>query len=571
MSRPPHLRLERDTSGAARRCAGLVALLLAASLPAQPAQLSLEQQAQLRKDLDAFDRGATAAQRGPVAERVFALGPAAAKALLVRVQPRLERALSRYREQLQRWLPDAYERRLVALDDEQALVVQRARRLWRDYVLHGGHRSDFQAKFLAPMEAARDLLLIQLSEVQEPPIQDARALLLELGGYLERARAALGVDPDPTVGKRSPTDIPYPRLDQPPTFADLLHHTERTLVLAHTVAPPGARPVLAYNDDAAREIDVQEAEYVLYGNEMRLLAGTIAWQVDPLGNAVARDHSDDRTKGLAKGHMSSIPEKRGFTFRSRRMGARRFGSEGVGGGSSGRGYIHGLSYGGGHTGPLYSLKRNVVGVGRRDGAYTSIYATDDRLRHGCQALSDELALPPGWDRAAIKGAPRGVLSKLQSGDVGKAYRLVEKARPRTDRDAMLLRFLGAAVQAEVDHLLDGVAAIEAAGDVYEAHRRLFAARKRFAGALTFDVFGAAELERLGGDAFAAQRRAGEAFHRAAVGGLSEEARQKAARALTARHAGTRYAAAADALARGEPFAPFVARNPAVEKFGYPPR
>ncbi len=557
-----------------RRALAAAALLLAGGLAAQqapPAKLSLQQHAELREHLEAFRRAATEAERRALAERMFALGPAAARVVLDQVQPQLDREFGRYKEQLQQWLPDAYERRLVSLDREQAVSIQRARRLWKDYVLHGGHRSDFQAQFLKPMEAARDLLLIRLEEVDEPELKAQRARLLELGGYRERARGLLGVDPDPTANKRSPTDIPYAHLDQPPTYRDLLHHTERTLVLAWTVAPPGARPVLEFNDRAAREIDVQEAEYVLYGNEMRLLAGTIAWQVDPLGNAVARDHSDDRTKGLAKGHMSSIPEKRGFTYRSRRMGARRFGSEGVGGGSSGRGYIHGLSYGGGHTGPLYSLKRNVVGVGRRGGAYTSIYATDDRLRHDCQALADELALPPGWDRASIQGTARSVLSKLQAGDVGKAYRLVEKARPKGDRDRMLLRFLGAAVQAEIDHLLDGAAAIEAAGDVFEAHRRLYEARKRFAGALPFDVFGAAELTRLGGDALSDERRAGEAFHRAAAGDQSEEARQKAARALTARHAGTRYAAAADALARGEPFAPFVARNPAVEKFGYPPR
>lgn len=535
----------------------------------QPApKLSLEQGAQLRKDLDAFEQATTAAARGPLVQRVLALGPAAAEVLLRRVETKLDKDYAGYTDALKRWLPGAYRERLVAMDDEQAQVVQRARRLWKSYVLHGGHRSSFQNEFLAPMEKARDLLLIDLAKADEPKLRAQRAELLEFGGYRKQARDVLGIDPDPTKGRMSPTNIPYPHLDQPPTFADLLHHTERTLVLAYTVAPAGARPVLLYNDEAAREIDVQEAEYVLYGNEMRLLAGTIAWQVDPLGNAVTRDHSNDRTLGLAKGHMSSIPEKRGFTHRSRRMGAKRFGSEGAGGGSTGRGYIHGLSYGGGHTGPLYSLRRNVVGVGRRGNTYTSIYRTDNSLRHPCQALADELGLPPGYDRASIKGTPRGVLSKLQSGDIGKAYLQIEKARAKNDEVAMLLRFLRAAVAAELDHLLDGAAAIEKAGDVYAAHRRLLGARKGFRGALQFDVFGEAEIARLGGEALSAEHKAGEAYHRIAQLGDAERAR--AAKTFAKKHAGTRYAEHADALAGEQPFQPFIQNNPAVEKFDYPP-
>ena len=69
-------------------------------------------------------------------------------------------------------------------------------------------------------------------ELQDQELQGQRELLVEFGGYLKTARVASGIDVDPTVGKLSPTRIPYPRLDQPPTFLDSLHHTERTLVLA---------------------------------------------------------------------------------------------------------------------------------------------------------------------------------------------------------------------------------------------------------------------------------------------------------------------------------------------------
>ena len=439
-------------------------------------------------------------------------------------------------------------------------------------MLHGGHRKSFQDEFLAPMQAAAEILVLRAEAVKDPDLRRQREELVEFAGYQKKTREVLGTDPDPTVGKLSPTEIPYPRLDQPPTFLDSLHHTERTLVLAYTVAPPGARPILLFNDAAAREIDVQEAEFVLFGNEMRLLAGTIAGQVDPLGNAVARDHSEDRTKGLAKGHMSEVPGKRGFTHRSRRMGAARFGSEGVGGGRSGRGYIHGLSYGGGHTGPLYSLKRNCVGVGRRGNAYTSIYRTDRKLVHDCQAVAAELALPPGWDRSTLRGTTRKVFSQLLAGRFRRAHELIEGLRPANEESAMLLRFFRAAIDVEVDWTLDSAAAIEAAGDVYEAHRRLIACKKTLKGILRFDVFVEAPLKRLAAPELAVELRAGEAFHRIVLGDLADEERQRAVRTFVKRHGGTVYAAALEKLgSEGGPFGHFLARQPTLEKYEYPPR
>ena len=542
------------------------ALALVAVAPAQ------DEKARLAQDLDVFRKSTQPGERGRRFEQILAAGKAGAELALRIVDRRLANVFADYTPALQRWLKNAYPTHLIALEYEQILTVQRARRLWRSYVLHGGHRKSFQDEFLTPMQAAAEVLLLQAENLKDPGLQLQRAQLVEFAGYREKARKVLGIDPDPTAGKRSPTDIPYPRLDQPPTFLDGLHHTERTLVLAYTVAPAGARPVLLFNDAAAREIDVQEAEYVLFGNEMRLLAGTIAWQVDPLGNAVARDHSEDRTKGLAKGHMSSIPEKRGFTHRSRRMGARRFGSEGVGGGSSGRGYIRSLSYGGGHTGPLYSLQRNVVGVGRRGGAYTSIYATDRALVHACPAVDDELALPPGWDRAKLRGTPGKAFARMQAGKLNSAYKVIEDARPANEESAMLLRFLQAAIEVEVDWVLDSATAIEAAGDVYEAQRRLLAARKRMKGIVRFDAFAEAPLANLASEKFQRELRAGEAFHRIALGDLGEEDRQRAVRTFAKRHRDTIYATAIANLGKeGGAFAAFLAKQPKLEKFDYPPR
>jgi hypothetical protein len=536
------------------------------------AECAASQDAKLSDHLGALQKATQAAERKQHFELALAAGEAGAKAGLAIVDDRLDRLMAEYVPALQGWLQDAYPTHLASLDYEQILIIQRARRLWRSYVLHGGHRKSFQDEFLTPMKAARDVLLLQAKDIEEPAIQQQRAQLLEFAGYRERACEALQLDLDPTKDKVSPTGIPYPRLDQPPTFADSLHHTERTLVLAYTVAPPGARPVLMFNDAAAREIDVQEAEYVLFGNEMRILAGTIAWQVDPLGNAVTRDHSQDRTKGLAKGHMSSIPEKRGFTHRSRRMGARRFGSEGAGGGSSGRGYIRGLSYGGGHTGPLYSLRRNVVGVGRRGGTYTSIYATDRALVHDCQAVKGELALPPGWDSGQLRGTASKAFARIRSGKFNSAYKIIEDARTTNEETLLLLRFLKAAIEVECDWTLDSAAAIEAAGDIYEAQRRLAAGKKSLKGIVRFDAFAAAPLAALTAPGRTDELRAGEAFYRIVLGDMKEAEQQRAGRRLIKQHPDSIYAKAIGNLGGdGGPFAPFLAKHPTLEKFDYPPR
>ena len=541
-------------------------LALMAVAPAQ------DNKSRLAADLDVFRKSTVREERGRRFERILAAGKVGAEPALRFIDKRLADTLADYTPALQRWLKHAYPAHLIGLEYEQILTVQRARRLWRSYVLHGGHRDSFQDEFLTPMQAAAEILLLQAEDLKDPSLTSQRAELVEFAGYREKAREALNLDPNPTAGKKSPTGIAYPRLDQPPTFLDSLHHTERTLVLACTVAPAGARPVLLFNDAAAHQIDVQEAEYVLFGNEMRLLAGTIAWQVDPLGNAVARDHSEDRTKGLAKGHMSSIPEKRGFTYRSRRMGARRFGSEGVGGGNSGRGYIRSLSYGGGHTGPLYSLQRNVVGVGRRGSAYTSIYATDRALVHACQAVDNELALPPGWDPTHLRGTAGKAFARIRAGKLSSAYKVIEAARPTNEESAMLLRFLQAAIEVEVDWVLDSAAAIEAAGDLYEAQRRLLAAKKRMKGIVRFDAFAQAPLERLAGEEFQSEVRAGAAFHRIALGDLSKEERQRAARTFAKRHRDSVYALAIQNLGKeGGPFAAFLAKQATLEKFDYPPR
>ncbi len=107
-------------------------------------------------------------------------------------------------------------------------------------------------------------LLLKVEDIDDEELAAEREALNEFAGYRSRCNEILKVAPDPTAGKVSPTGIAYAPLDQPATFMDSLRHLERTLVLANTVAPEGARKVLMMNDAAAREIDVQEAEFTMF-------------------------------------------------------------------------------------------------------------------------------------------------------------------------------------------------------------------------------------------------------------------------------------------------------------------
>ena len=417
--------------------------------------------------------------RADLFARTIARGPAAAKLIKPHIDAQVRTLDRKYTQRLTGTIRGAYLKHLTTLTDEQIHQVQKTRRLWKHYLLTTASQHDFQKTFLRPCAEMAATLLLKMEDVNDEPVASQRRLLVEFGDYYSRCNAALGIDPDRAKTKKSPTGIPYPHLDRPQLFQDYLSYLERTLVLVHSIAPKGAARVLMEDLKHSREIDVEEAEFVLFGNEVRMLTGTIAWRVDPVVCACARDHSADRKAGKAKGHWSSIPEKKSFGMRLKRFGASGR-SEGAGGGRSGRGYIHGLSYGGGHTGPLYSLKRNVVGVGRRGGVYTSIYRTERRIVHPCAVTSGELFMPPGLTRADVKAsALQQIYNNLRHGLFRNAHWLAKNARVKSDLDKTLLRFFTAAVQVELDWFFEAVALLEEVGDVCELKRRVEAAKTSF--------------------------------------------------------------------------------------------
>jgi len=460
--------------------------------------LATKQKREVQKWLVEFGKAEKPQQRGELCKQIIAVGPAAAELFSPVVNEQLTANFKQYAQLFVKSIRAAYIKRLISLTDAQALQIQKVRRLWKHYVLHGGGQHDFKKQFLKPCWDVAGFLLIKPEEIKDPNVAEQRRKVVEFIDYQTTCRAALGLepDPDPTKTKVSPTGIAYPHLDEPPTWMYYLAFLERTMVLA-AMAPQGAQKILLMNLDSAKEIDVQESEFTMYANTVRMIVGSVAWYVHPLICAVTRDHSADRKAGLASGHMSTVPGKHGFTDRLRRMGAPWCGSEGAGGGRNGVGYIYGLSYGGGHTGPLYRLARNVVGVGRRGGAYTSNYRTDRGLMHPCAATLGELFMPPGIGRNEVRdSALKSIYNCLYTGDYGRARKLADAAKLTDDFDKMLLRFFSAAVTAELDWYHEGITVIAATGDVYETRRRLEWARKAFEGIESFEEKAKPMVERL---------------------------------------------------------------------------
>jgi hypothetical protein len=321
-----------------------------------------------------------------------------------------------------------YKQKLLALTDEQITSIQKTRRFWKPYLLAAMHDDNFMHDYLEPAKEVSKLLLLDAEKDLDERGKGLRAELLEAGGYQTKCNLALGGDPDPTKGKKSPTGIAIPPLSSPPTFQSYVSYLEKTLVLANTVAPEGARKVLLKNLEISREIDIEEADYVLYANEIRMCMGSQAWSVDPLLCAATRDHSTDRKNGKASAHMSTIPGKEGFVDRAKRFGTGAS-SEGAGGGRNGRNYLEGLSHeGDGHTGPLYGIHRNVIGVGRHEGVYTSNYRTDHTLDHPCPVTTGEQFMPPGLTgKEFANPTAASVFTCLKNSQYGVAQTIIAKA------------------------------------------------------------------------------------------------------------------------------------------------
>jgi hypothetical protein len=456
----------------------MVGLAPVGALPIQE-QVALLEESELMEGFAQVDSGKA---RMLIFERMMEEIPGVEYELVPVVRKKIPDLEKHYLEQLKRHVPAAYRNHLAGLSDEQIHKIQYERRKWRSYIEKTASRQNFKTQYFDTAVECVKLTLPNLDKVLPQEAATAKAELEEFLGYLESCRRELDEDEelvDPTVGKKSPTGHPYPTLDRPRTERENLEYLESSIVLALTVAPEGANPVLMKNAEVAREIDYEEGEFVLLANQIRMFAGSIVWAVDPLTCACARDHSNDRKQGLAKGHMSTVPGKHGMADRCRYWGTSAR-SEGAGGGK-GKSYLRGLSYDGtGHTGPLYGQGRNVIGIGIRGGAATSMYRTDERLRHPCAVTEKEGFMPPGLTRRDVSSpVMRAIYTALRKGDFLQAHELLKKARVTDPVEQTILRFFKAAVEVETEWRAEAIAAISRSGDVYCARNYLEETLKKF--------------------------------------------------------------------------------------------
>lgn len=399
------------------------------------------------------------------------------------VDRRLDALEREYAEILDEPIRAVYRQRLRGLSTAELREVAKVRRVWRNYILRPSTQLHFQQHFLVPATKVVGLLLPDVAAIETKASKAQMRRMLEWNGYRDEVRAALGLDADPTTGKQAPTGIPLPPLSRVRSYDEHLDHLHRTMAVASSVAPRTARAVLLDNANKARLIDYEEAEFVLYANEIRALTGVICWSTDVLACAATRDHSKDRVDGNAKGHFSSLPGKRGFTDRLRRFGTSGS-SEGAGGGANGRSYLHALSYGGGHTGPLYSMKRNKVGVGRYGDCYTSTYARDAAAVHPCQASTGELFMPPGIELDEIEDPSlQDVYHALMFENYVGARQLVKQAKAKTRMDRFVRDWFAVVIEVEADWRLECIARVAAAGDLHAAEQMIARARGCFGDSL----------------------------------------------------------------------------------------
>jgi hypothetical protein len=380
----------------------------------------------------------------------------AANALRPAIESRIKQEQASYVKLLGSEITKGYHKRLLEMSDSDTLLVMTMRRKWQPYIVKPfSAGATWRQDFLNPvMDQVRPLLVVTPASLNNSKIDALRESLMDKSDLLKEIEERLKIEKsDPVAGMKSPTGIDIPKIDNPQTYADYLKLLERTLAMTYGFAGKTPRALLMKNLENSKIFDVGESDFICSSNEVRMSMGSYVWVGDPLLIAAARDHCYDLKAGLASGHMSNVEGKRGFTHRATRMGARRPGSEGIGGGRTGEQALRGLSYSGtGHGGPLFGSIRNVVGSGTVGGTYTCKYATDKSLWHMAPAIDNYWFLPPGFEPDDAKRAKLpGAFNALQEGDRDRARRMLESYRPKSDTDTIMAKFMLAACDADAKH------------------------------------------------------------------------------------------------------------------------
>ena len=419
---------------------------------------------------------------------------------------------NKYVKDLESHLQELHIKKLSSLSEEDVKYIVKLKLLWEPYLKYTGNRQEFKENFIRPVDRVKSLILTDVATIEKELIKEQRSFLLELADYKQQCERKLNIDIDPTKKLKTPTNIPYTSLDTPQTYQDYLHLLERTLSLK-TASNKEAHDLLMKNVENSKIIDVYEAEFTFFSNQIRMLMGTIGWLADPLLCNCARDHSHDRKDGKASGHSSTIPGKKSFVDRARRMGTSAR-SEGAGGGKTGVAAIMGLSYGGGHTGPLYSTKRNIVGVGVRLGACTAMYRGDNSIKHPAPAIDNFNFMPPGlgFDHLKKHSSLSSYYKMMQKGEFTKVISGLERFTPRKDADKIYQQWFSSYALNKMKYQINEVIVILKAGDAYMANEKFRQLRKRLSGKL-FDGYTKKLSETLRSIEVSNEIRKGKEFHK----------------------------------------------------------
>lgn len=482
---------------------------------------------------------------------------------------------SGYTEKLESFLKNEYLQRLNKLSEEEVRFIVQLKILWEPYLKYRGNRIEFKERYIKPLQKVKNLLMTQVRQIEDTEIKSLRKELLVTAAILRKCEDKLEIPKDPTVNIKTPTGITYTSLDTPQSYEDYLHLLERTLVLMNSVANQEADRLLMMNVENSKILDVYEAEFTFFANEVRMMMGTIAWVADPLLSNCARDHSHDRKNGKASGHSSTIPGKKSFVDRARRMGTHAM-SEGAGGGKTGIDAIMGLSYGGGHTGPLYSTLRNVVGVGVRHGACTAMYRGDGNLKHTAPAIDNFNFMPPGLSYKELKSQSSlsSLYKRLQKGEFSKVLTQLKNFKPMKSMDSVYAVWFKSYAELKMKSQVKEVEELLEAGDAFLATEKYEELRKKFSGNDLFDELTTELKKQFTENEIRNEYRAGKAFYKYAK---SDRLNEKSMERFIKSNEGSIYAEMAQAVIdnfkkpeRGfHYFKFFLKKNKALYDYGYP--
>ena len=443
-------------------CAASVTCAGAADAP----ELSREQEKELRTRLAELARADDDGERIRIAGAALAIGPGAAAKVGRAVSLRLDALLRDYSRDFGKAAQRVQAGKVLAAGRDEARALVNVR-LWKEIL---AEKSDDVVKKRVKTEGApaleelKSLLIISTDDpaLLEGVVGESRAVILRLGGLLERCRAASGEGEEvKTIGG---TEVP--KLDRRGTFEDHFGRRERAIVLAATVARAEDAAVIIANETPAMDLDVEEADGILELNILRVLMGLSSVAVHPGLSAACRDHSNDMQERGFFSHTSPVAGKQGFGQRAKRFGAGAGGECIAAGASKGPRSIHQWLHSPGHMRIILSKGTYSVGLGRRANKWTLLAGGGAKRAHPLLGKDPFIPCVDPGDPTSRARAVYELLKRGRYADVMRAIEKMKDSKSLADRDRTALRLMELDVLSRADAAVERMRVLEKGGDVY---------------------------------------------------------------------------------------------------------